>query len=136
MHALGFSWLDGLLAVCGLVLLVLAGWSGWSLFRPEPVQDPRRARLNQRLINLGIWAQRRVRGDHDVDTTLTLLDRKIAETHAAVGRATQCPQCGAAVVQCRYTGDYCEECGWPEENRTECVNSNSNPKASSGDEPR
>ena len=30
-------------------------------------------------------------------------------------RATICPRCGDSVVQCRYTGDYCEECGWPDE---------------------
>jgi hypothetical protein len=88
MRALYFSWLDGLVAVCGLVLLLIAGWSVWRMFKteplPEPVQDPRRARLNQCLINLGIWAHRRVRGNHDVDTTLTMLDRKIAEIHAAV----------------------------------------------------
>lgn len=33
-------------------------------------------------------------------------------------RATLCPQCASdEVVQCRYTGDYCENCGWPDENR-------------------
>lgn len=34
-------------------------------------------------------------------------------------RATKCPQCGDSVVQCRHTGDYCEECGWPDESRPE-----------------
>jgi len=29
-------------------------------------------------------------------------------------RRKLCPQCGERVIQCRYTGDYCEECGWPE----------------------
>lgn len=28
-----------------------------------------------------------------------------------------CPQCGAHVVQPRDAEDYCEECGWPDENR-------------------
>ena len=30
-------------------------------------------------------------------------------------RTVVCPRCGELVVQCRYTGDYCEECGWPGE---------------------
>lgn len=34
-------------------------------------------------------------------------------------RTEICPQCGTPTVQDRYTGDYCEECGWPDENRNE-----------------
>jgi ribosomal protein L37E len=34
-------------------------------------------------------------------------------------RTTICPQCGELVVQLRNGEDYCEECGWPDENRTE-----------------
>ena len=39
---------------------------------------------------------------------------------AAVGlipRVEKCPQCGADTIQPRDGKDYCEECGWPEENR-------------------
>jgi uncharacterized Zn finger protein (UPF0148 family) len=32
-------------------------------------------------------------------------------------RPTTCPQCKAPVIQPRTGGDYCEECGWPDENR-------------------
>ena len=32
-------------------------------------------------------------------------------------RPTKCPQCGEAVIQLRDGTNYCEECGWPEENR-------------------
>ena len=33
-------------------------------------------------------------------------------------RTNKCPQCGSATIQPRDSQDYCEECGWPEENRT------------------
>ena len=36
-------------------------------------------------------------------------------------RPSKCPQCGEAIVQTNLgngqTDDYCEECGWPDENR-------------------
>lgn len=32
-------------------------------------------------------------------------------------RTTICPQCGEPVIQPRDSEDYCEECGWPDENR-------------------
>jgi Zn finger protein HypA/HybF involved in hydrogenase expression len=32
-------------------------------------------------------------------------------------RPTKCPQCGADVIQERDGTDWCEECGWPKENR-------------------
>ena len=31
-------------------------------------------------------------------------------------RIDKCPQCSASVIQPREGGDYCEECGWPDEN--------------------
>ena len=34
-------------------------------------------------------------------------------------RVSICPQCHSNTVQPRDSGDYCEECGWPQENRTE-----------------
>jgi len=33
-------------------------------------------------------------------------------------RVEQCPQCGAATVQPRDAAGYCEDCGWPEEDRS------------------
>ena len=41
----------------------------------------------------------------------------LADAIGSDKRATKCPQCGASVVQCRCMGDYCENCGWPDENR-------------------
>lgn len=32
-------------------------------------------------------------------------------------RTEICPQCGESVIQPRDSEDYCEECGWPDENR-------------------
>jgi hypothetical protein len=32
-------------------------------------------------------------------------------------RTSICPQCGESVIQPRDSEDYCEECGWPDENR-------------------
>lgn len=47
-----------------------------------------------------------------------------SETLAAVAgaapgsaRTSICPQCGEPVIQPRDNEDYCEECGWPDENR-------------------
>lgn len=33
-------------------------------------------------------------------------------------RTEICPQCGSLVIQPRDSEDYCEECGWPDDNRT------------------
>ena len=34
-------------------------------------------------------------------------------------RRTYCPECGAGLIQEREGDDWCEECGWPDECRTE-----------------
>lgn len=54
----------------------------------------------------------------DLDRISPGLKNKAKELLAA-RRMTHCPQCSETVIQCRYTGDYCEECGWPDENRGE-----------------
>ena len=35
-------------------------------------------------------------------------------------KASKCPQCGAAKIYPRGNEPYCEECGWPDEDRTRC----------------
>jgi hypothetical protein len=47
----------------------------------------RKERLNQGLLTLSSWAAGRAAGDHDEDTTLSMLKRKVAELHDAVDRA-------------------------------------------------
>jgi hypothetical protein len=47
----------------------------------------RKERLNQGLLTLSSWAASRAAGDHDEDTTLSMLKRKVAELHDAVDRA-------------------------------------------------
>lgn len=43
--------------------------------------------------------------------------RPVPVVNAGEKRREICPQCGAKVIQPRDTEDYCEECGWPDENR-------------------
>ena len=48
---------------------------------------------------------------------------------APTPRIEQCPQCGDRVTQTNLgdvTDDYCEECGWPDENRGASEVSNTN----------
>jgi geranylgeranyl pyrophosphate synthase len=47
----------------------------------------RKERLNQGLLTLFSWAAGRAAGDHDEDTTLSMLKRKTAELCDAVDRA-------------------------------------------------
>jgi hypothetical protein len=47
----------------------------------------RKERLNHGLRVLASWAQSRAMGEHDVETTLTLLERKVANLRAAVNKA-------------------------------------------------
>ena len=47
----------------------------------------RKERLNRGLRTLASWAQSRAMGDHDDETTLTMLERKTAELRAAVNKA-------------------------------------------------
>lgn len=64
---------------------------------------------------------------HTVGSPLTIIDIAKAALHTATpsaepSRPEKCPQCGAPVIQTNLGGgktdDYCEECGWPDENRT------------------
>lgn len=45
----------------------------------------------------------------------------LAPASGSAARIETCPQCGADVIQTNLGGgktdDYCEECGWPDENR-------------------
>lgn len=68
------------------------------------------------------------RGRHNTVTNLQA-DSESEKGGAHVGctvllgenRMTKCPQCGEAVIQTNLGGgktdDYCEECGWPDEDR-------------------
>jgi hypothetical protein len=47
----------------------------------------RKERLNLGLQMLASWAQSRAMGEHDDETTLTLLERKIAKLRVAVNKA-------------------------------------------------
>ena len=47
----------------------------------------RKERLNRGLRTLASWAQSRAMGEHDDETTLTMLERKTAEVRAAVNKA-------------------------------------------------
>lgn len=77
---------------------VVAAPSGRS---EEEIAAPR-VRLNQGLHTLAIWCQNRAMGDHDIDTTLTMLTRKADELRAAVKatalREAKQPQVAPMVV--------------------------------------
>ena len=47
----------------------------------------RKERLNLGLRTLGSWAGSRAMGDHDDETTLAMLERKVAELRSAVNKA-------------------------------------------------
>lgn len=47
----------------------------------------RKERLRQGLLTLASWAQSRANGEHDDETTLTMLERKAAELRSAVNKA-------------------------------------------------
>ena len=47
----------------------------------------RKERLNRGLRTLASWAQSRAMGEHDDETTLTMLERKTMELRAAVNKA-------------------------------------------------
>ena len=47
----------------------------------------RKERLNLGLRTLASWAQSRAMGEHDDETTLTMLERKTAELRSAVNKA-------------------------------------------------
>lgn len=42
---------------------------------------------------------------------------KETETKGECERPTICPQCNESIIQLRSGENYCEECGWPDENR-------------------
>ena len=47
----------------------------------------RKAELNRRLLVLAEWAVKRANGDHDEDTTMTMLKKRILEIEDGVNRA-------------------------------------------------
>lgn len=47
----------------------------------------RKERLNRGLLTLASWAQIRATGEHDDETSLTMLERKTTELRAAVNKA-------------------------------------------------
>lgn len=46
--------------------------------------DMGRARLNQGLRTIAAWAESRANSEHNIDTTLSILERKVRELHTAV----------------------------------------------------
>jgi len=52
-----------------------------------PIYAARKAELNRRLLVLAEWAVKRATGDHDGDTTLTMLKKRIDEIESGVNRA-------------------------------------------------
>lgn len=57
--------------------------SGWR----DSGTAARKARLNQGLLSLASWAQSRATAEHNDDTTLTMLEKKVAEIKSAVNKA-------------------------------------------------
>jgi hypothetical protein len=52
-----------------------------------PIYKARKEKLSQGLEALAKWVEARASGDHSPDTTLTLLQRKVAELEARTTRA-------------------------------------------------
>ena len=50
-------------------------------------QQARKERLESALHTLAAWASNRARGDFDTDTTLTILETKVAEIRGSIDRA-------------------------------------------------
>lgn len=48
---------------------------------------------------------------------LFLTEQEFEAVKGGDSRPTECPQCAASLIQPRDSERYCEECGWPEENR-------------------
>ena len=59
------------------------GWANWR----DACTSARKERLNRGLRTLASWAQSRAMGEHDDETTLTMLERKVSELRAAVNKA-------------------------------------------------
>lgn len=55
----------------------------------HPTPDYRRDRLNQGLRTLATWCESRAMNEHDIATTLSMLERKAKEIRTAVNRTTQ-----------------------------------------------
>lgn len=51
------------------------------------IPEARKAELNRRLEVLAQWAVARAQGDHDEDTTLTMLKRRVEQIEDGVNRA-------------------------------------------------
>jgi hypothetical protein len=60
-----------------------AGSANWR----DDCATARKERLNRGLRTLASWAQSRAMGEHDDETTLTMLERKAAELRDAVNKA-------------------------------------------------
>jgi hypothetical protein len=51
------------------------------------IAEAHRERLNQGLLSLAAWCQARAAGDHDTETTMTMLERKAADVRVKVMKA-------------------------------------------------
>ena len=51
------------------------------------IEDAHRERLNQGLLNLADWCNYRASGEHDIETTLTMLEKRAAELRGKVMKA-------------------------------------------------
>jgi ATP-dependent protease HslVU (ClpYQ) peptidase subunit len=53
----------------------------------ESISDARRFRLKQSLLALANWAEARAGGNHNTETTMTMLERRLSEIRDQVDRA-------------------------------------------------
>jgi|694.fasta_scaffold07534_10 hypothetical protein len=51
------------------------------------IAEAHRERLNQGLLSLAAWCQARAAGDHDTETTMTMLERKATDVRVKVMKA-------------------------------------------------
>jgi len=51
------------------------------------IAEAHRERLNQGLLSLAAWCQACAAGDHDTETTMTMLERKAADVRVKVMKA-------------------------------------------------
>ena len=53
----------------------------------ESISDARRFRLKQALLALAVWAEARAGGNHNTETTISMLEHRIAQIRDQVDRA-------------------------------------------------
>jgi hypothetical protein len=53
----------------------------------QVINETHRERLNQGLLSLAAWCQARAAGDHDTETTMTMLERKAEDVRVKVMKA-------------------------------------------------